>query len=329
MPARTRSTRGMEITCPRCHAQFTLDQTLVDVLRQDWEAEAMQRLKKEAQAESRAEMEKTAERKAKLLAAKEVRDLGEQLRERDKRITSLRSQVTKLEKKLTPGRAQELGVVRQETLAEMLRRRFPQDVINGVQRGVRGADIAQVVCDGVGSACGSILWESKRAANWTRGWIDKLRADVKAGKHTVGVIVSDVLPTEGKVMENLDGVWVVNLDTACDLGSVLRSSMIEVASVRGAASQRDDLKGLVYDCLSGSEFVGHVTSVVETASKMRDDLYRERAAFEQIWSRREKQITGIVVDVASIYGDLKGIGASLPEVRSLELAPTTTAPTAG
>lgn len=39
-----------------------------------------------------------------------------------------------------------------------------------------------------------------------------------------------------------------------------------------------------------------------------------------IWAKRDKQIERVIKNVSGMYGDMQGIiGASLPEIRSLEL----------
>ena len=41
---------------------------------------------------------------------------------------------------------------------------------------------------------------------------------------------------------------------------------------------------------------------------------------EKLWSKREQQIKKVVISRARMYGDMQGIiGASVPEIKSLEL----------
>ena len=104
-------------------------------------------MKREVRAELSPENEKLAQKQAEKLAVQEVRETQEQLRERDQQIKSLKRMVTTLQKKLPDGRAQELGVVRQWTLAEALESRFRVDNISVTAHGVAGADVVQVVRD--------------------------------------------------------------------------------------------------------------------------------------------------------------------------------------
>jgi hypothetical protein len=303
------------VVCPACGHRFRLDEQVVDHLRHALERSVRQSLEKEV----RAELAPGVEKKAARLRAKEFRDEEEKVRERDRQIAALRRQVTNLSKKLPSPRAQALGDVRQETLAQRLASRCPQDEIVEVPKGVRGADIVQRVRGASGSVCGTILWESKRAANWSKGWVTKLREDQRQGNHTVAVIVSEALPQPDCSLTEVDGIWVSDLDVAPDLAVLLRDTVIQVASARGARAQRDDLKGLAYDYLAGPGFASHVIAIIENAHKMRTSLDQERRALQARWAEREQQIQSVVGELAEIYGDLRGMGTALPTIEHLEL----------
>lgn len=305
------------VVCPACGHRFRLDEQVVDHIRDELERSVRQSLKREIRAELAPEVEKKAAR----LRARELRDEEEKVRERDRQITALRRQVTNLSKKLPSPRAQALGDVRQETLAQRLASRCPSDEIPHVPRGVRGADIVQRVRGSSGSVCGTILWESKRATTWSKSWVRKLREDQRKGNHTMAVIVSEALPQPDCSLAEVEGIWVVDLDVAPDLAVLLRDTVLQVASARGARAQRDDLKGLAYDYLAGPEFASHVIAIVETAHKMRASLDQERRALQARWAEREQQIAAVVRELAEIYGDLRGLGTALPVIEQLELPP--------
>jgi hypothetical protein len=78
---------------------------------------------------------------------------------------------------------------------------------------------------------------------------------------------------------------------------------------------------VVYAYLSGAEFKGRVSAIVEAFTAMRKDLVAERNAMEKIWAKREKQIDRVLTNTAGMYGDLSGIiGSSMPAIANLELA---------
>ncbi len=313
MPARKRD--NGTVVCPACGNRFRLDEQVVEHIRHELERDVRQSLRKELRAELEPEVAKRAAR----LSEKELREKAEEVRERDQQITSLKRQVTILSKKLPSGRAQTLGDVRQQTLAQQLQSRCPADEIIEVRKGVRGADVVQRVRAPNGAVCGSILWESKRAANWSNSWVRKLRQDQRNGNHVLAVIVSETLPQPEHALSHVDGIWVASLEVAADLAVLLRDRVIDVASARGIRARRDDLKGLVYDYLAGGEFASHVVAIIEHAQSMRAGVAQERRALQARWAEREQQIEGMVGELAAIYGELRGIGTTLPSIEQLEL----------
>jgi hypothetical protein len=52
---------------------------------------------------------------------------------------------------------------------------------------------------------------------------------------------------------------------------------------------------------------------------MKADVDKEKAAMEKMWAKREKQLYRIVHNMAGVYGDLTGLGATLQKVQTLEL----------
>lgn len=304
-----------QVVCPNCGASVVLDGAVMKNLEEQWRTQARPSLLREL----KPEIDQRARQKAEQMVARQLREKDEELREKDKTVASLRRDVTRLQRRMPAGRAQELGVVRQETLAENLRSLFPWDRIDEVKRGVRGADVIQSVCENSRTPAGSILWETKRAAAWSNNWIAKLHSDQKRGGHSLGVIVSDVLPEDGKTFMELGGVWACTIDVAPDLAAVLRQVVLRTTRARGAASRRDDLKGQIYNYVTSPVFAGYIRSIVDTTMRIRQGVDAERRAFEVKWAERDRLVESIFADLAAIYGDLRGIDASVTMVDNLEL----------
>jgi hypothetical protein len=304
-----------KVTCPECGHRFGLDEKLIDRYRRGWERVMKPRIRSELRAESKKEIQREAER----LAAKELLEKDEELREERKRNERLQAEVAGLSRKVPAARAQALGDERQETLVQRLTARCSEDEITSVGRGVRGGDVVQAVRDPAGRTCGTILWESKRAAKWNKGWVAKLQQDMRAGDHSIGVIVCEVPPgDDDRPLVPVDGILVTNIDVAADLAVILRDRLIQVARARGARARRDDLKGRVYDYVAGG-FVNRVTVMVEKACLLRKSVQHERVAQTARWSEQDQYIDDFVLEVAGVCGDLRGIGASLPAADLLEL----------
>lgn len=307
------------IVCPNCSHRFHPDDSVTAALEQKWEKAAKARWLRESKADQEAAIEKEAGRRAQRMADGQVRKANEERDEAKNRARRLQAQVTALSKKASPDHAQGLGIVRQKTLVDLLREHCITDRFEMVHPGVTGADVVQLV--GVGSTTGSILWESKRAINWSNLWVRKLLRDQKTGNHDLAVIVSEVLPKDSDDRQAclVDGVWVCKLEVAGIVGKMLRDGLAEVLKTRGSVARRDDLKGLVYDHVTGVEFIGAVRSLVTVVQHMREQVAVERRTFQRQWAEREQQITTMETDLASMIGGLQGVGATLPTVPEFEL----------
>lgn len=240
--------------------------------------------------------------------------------EHQKMVADLKKQIDDLKRKAEQGSQQAQGEVQELALEELLETTFPADVIEPVGKGINGGDAQQRVLCGSGIECGSILWESKRTKNWSKGWLPKLRDDQRAARATCAVIVTQTLPEGVDNFALIDGVWVCSWSCVKGLAMALRVGLIEANKNRLATAGRAEKMELVYNYLSGKDFQRCVEGIVEAFVTMQADLDKEKRSMQTIWKRRQKQIDRAIGSTAGLYGDLQGIfGASLPRVEGLAL----------
>ncbi len=72
-----------------------------------------------------------------------------------------------LKRKLEQGSQQLQGEVLELELEDMLTHAYPLDQVEAVAKGVRGADVVHTVILRSGTVAGKIIWETKRAENWS------------------------------------------------------------------------------------------------------------------------------------------------------------------
>ncbi len=97
-------------------------------------------------------------------------------------------------------------------------------------------------------------------------------------------------------------------------------NLIQVASAKMSAVGKYEKIEVLYAYLSGPEFAQKVEAVASAFSSMKNDLDEEKRAIGIIWAKREKQIDRVINNISGMYGDMQGIiGASLPQIKSLEL----------
>jgi hypothetical protein len=240
--------------------------------------------------------------------------------EKEKLIQDLKKSLEEAQKKANQGSQQTQGEVLELTIERKLKEEYPQDIINEVKKGVRGADVIQEVFDKNGTACGSIIWESKNA-KWSETWIAKLREDQRQAKADLAVLVSVDLPEniKEKGVGYKNGVWIVSPNFFLNLSLSLRFNLVNIYHEKENLNAVDDKMKVLYKYLTGQEFKLRVEGIVESFSILQEDIEKEKRYFATKWARQEKEIRKVIDHTHGMYGDLQGITSrSLPEIKALE-----------
>ncbi len=254
-------------------------------------------------------------------AAAEEQDL--KLKEKEKQIADLRQALDDAKRRSELGSQELQGEVLELDIQAALERQFPQDRIDPVLKGARGADIQQRVRNDRLEECGLILWETKNAKNWAPAWIDKLKQDQRVAGAAVAVLVSVALPDGMEGFGRIDGIWVAGLTGWPALAVALREQLIQVAYARAASEGKNEKMELLYQYLAGDEFRQRVEAIVEAFGALQGQVQRERRAMEKHWAEREKQLQRVISSTSGMYGALQGIvGGGLAAIAALELDDT-------
>lgn len=276
---------------------------------------------------SRFEIEKAREidRERELIRRKTVDEVEKRGRmeklELEKKISDLKQSLEDAQKKASQGSQQLQGEVAELDLENTFRNTFTADRIIPVGKGVTGADIRQTVCSASGIECGTILWESKRTRSWSDSWIVKLKADLIAAKSDIPAIVSEALPIEAKIGIGFkDGVWIASPQMAIMLAALLRARLLERGRREQIEKRAKSKAEELYAYVTSISFQNQVESMVTTYRDMRQQIDRERSAYERSWKLREMQIARLMSGVAGLYGSIQGIAEkALPTIGELEL----------
>lgn len=242
--------------------------------------------------------------------------------EKDKLIQDLKSALDDMKRKADQGSMETQGEVLELDFEERLRRMFHLDDIQPVPRGIRGADLVQMVRNPVGADCGSIIWETKNTKAWSHGWISKLKDDMAETRASLAILVTVALPEGIARFGQVDGVWVSDPLSALPLAAALRQQLLQLERERQASTGKSVKMEMLYAYLAGNEFKGRVEGIVEAFTSLQDQLQRERRAMEKNWKEREKQIERVIKNTVGLYGDMQGIiGGQIPIIEALELEP--------
>lgn len=239
--------------------------------------------------------------------------------EKDKKLGDALKMVDEYKRKLEQGSQQTQGEVMEDELKKILSSEFPYDEISDVPKGIRGADLIQIVKNNVGKKCGTILWESKRTKSWTDGWITKLKQDQREIKAEIAIIVSQTLPQEISGLGLNQGIWVVDYKTVIGAAVSLRNNLIELFSLRSANKGKEEKKEILWNYLTSIEFKQRVEAIYESYNNLRDELQKEKDWFAKKWAREEKSIDRVKDNLLGMHGDLEGIvGKTFPELEPLK-----------
>lgn len=242
------------------------------------------------------------------------------LGEKDLQLEQMQRQIKELQESSEQTRAGLRGEVLERDIEDVLRETFPHDKITPIKAGTRGADVLQTVRSPRGHDCGKILWESKRAQNWSNTWVGKLKQDQAAAKAELGVLVSSTLPETVQLMGSYEGVWVAGTSCVVALATALREGLLAVGQARSIDTNKNEALDAIYEYLCSNAFSQRIRTAMETFIELKSDLESERRTMEGRWSKRAKQLDRLGLNTAGMYGELEGLmGTALPAVELLQL----------
>jgi len=245
-----------------------------------------------------------------------------------KKLDDMRQQVEEMKRKAEQGSQQSQGEVLELLLEEQIAQAFPLDVIEEVKKGARGGDVVHRVMTRGEQQAGLILWEAKRAQNWSPQWPGKLKDDMRELGADLGVLVATSLPREfadGQHFGPHEDIWVTTPAMALQVAGLIRALVESVHKQRLIVANRGEQAEAVYDYLTSPVFAQKWKKVYEVFQVMRKELDSERTTAMQRWKRREKQMQQAVLTLAGVAGDIQGLAQqALPQLE-LEPEPETAA----
>ncbi len=241
-----------------------------------------------------------------------------------KKIDDAQKANAELKRKLEQGSQQLQGEVLELEIEDLLGTAFPFDGIEPVRKGARGADVIQTVRLRSGVACGQIVWETKRAENWSNAWVTKLKDDQQALGGELAVLVSTAFPAGlDEPIAMHEGVWLVRPDLVKALAEALRTVLIESQRQKTISAGRGESMEALYHYVTSAQFAQKVRAVVDAYQQMREDLEKEKSAMQRLWKKREAQLERITSNMLGMCGELQGVSQeALPQLEDIGLLPS-------
>ena len=247
--------------------------------------------------------------------------------ELQKKLDDVSSQLVDTQRRMAQGSQQLQGEVLELVVEDGLRRAFPLDTIEEVKKGQRGGDVLQHVVTRTGQAAGTILWETKRAKDWSAQWIPKLKEDMRACGAAVAILVTmpEALPKDWPASAYFalrDDVWITQASCAIGIAEALRLGLIDLHRQRQVSAGKSEKMEALYDYLTSPQFAQKLTAVFETFKRMQGELESEKNQTMQRWSRREKQLQVGMKQLLGIGGEIQGLAQQDVPVLELEAPPS-------
>ncbi|OFX23453.1 MAG: hypothetical protein A2033_12025, partial [Bacteroidetes bacterium GWA2_31_9] len=241
-------------------------------------------------------------------------------KEMQKQLEDQKRLTEEMKRKQEQGSMQLQGEVQELAIEEWLASQFPLDSIEEIKKGARGGDCIQIVNTRTRQNCGTIYYESKRTKDFQPSWIEKFKTDIREKGANIGVLVTEVMPSDMNRLGLKDGIWICNYEEFKGLCAVLRESIVQINMAVSSQENKGDKMHMLYDYLTNNTFRMQVEAIVEGFTQMKIALDSEKRAMQRIWKEREKQIEKVVTNTIDMYGSIKGIaGNAIQAVKALEL----------
>ena len=297
---------------------------LKELSRSRAEIERLKREKDELKESVMAEAERTLNQK--LIEEKDkIRKIEQDrnelaFKELYKQLEDQKRLTEEMKRKQEQGSMQLQGEVQELAIEEWLASSFPLDTIEEIKKGARGGDCIQTVNTRIRQNCGTIYYESKRTKDFQPSWIEKFKNDIRDKGADIGVLVTEVLPSDLSRMGLKEGIWICTYEEFKGLCRVLRESIIQISNVMVSQENKGDKMVLLYDFLTSNTFHMQVEAIVEGFTHMRMDLETEKRAMQKIWKVREKQLEKVMTNTIDMHSSIKGIaGSAIQDINQLDM----------
>jgi hypothetical protein len=268
----------------RRQAERDVKKQLLDAEKRVKDAEG--RIQKEVEKEvARTARLSSKENEAKLEKLQAARETDRQRYEKES--AKLQGRLEDLSRRLDKQSGEQLGDEAEVDLESKLRQEFPQDKIERIGRGIKGADIVQHVMDGA-TAAGKIVNESKNTLDWNKDFITQAKKYQTEYETPHVMIVTRAFPAKQKGLWVEKGIPIIEKSMVISLATVIRDGVIEIAKLRLSGSVRDEKSQELFDYVVGDKFGTRFREIAEGIASLRDQQEKEKTWHENTWKGESK-----------------------------------------
>lgn len=129
------------------------------------------------------------------------------------------------------------------------------------------------------------------------------------------ILVTNVMPSEVKVYDRIENVWVTSYEFAIKLAFVVRIGLLNVAIAKSSASHTDEQLKELYDVITSDSFRQMFEARDEIISALKIELEADKRSAEKRWKRQDAYIEKLDRNNSRMYGELE---AHIPSLKPLK-----------
>lgn len=195
------------------------------------------------------------------------------------------------------------GEVQEELIEDYLRDKFPNDTVEEVKKGAKGADCILTINNKDNEKLAQIYFESKDHKSFKEEWVSKLLSDMKDKNISYGVLITTAMPKDYN--KDLDGyverhgkrilIIPMNYQIIHTLVSFIRVNLINEHKSKKDFDAPKMMKRL-WDHIMGPSFQLPVRNLYQSMIKMNDLMGKEKKFFENNMANKERAMLDMEED---------------------------------
>ena len=187
------------------------------------------------------------------------------------------------------------GEVQEELIEDYLRNKFPNDTVEEIKKGAKGADCILTINNKDDEKLAQIYFESKDHKSFKEEWVTKLLSDMKDKNINYGVLITTAMPKDynkqqdGYVERHGKRIMIIpmNYQIIHTLVSFIR---INLVNEHKSKKEFDAPKALqrLWDHITGPSFQLPLRNLYQTMAKMNDLIGKEKKFFDNNMANKER-----------------------------------------
>ena len=254
------------------------------------------------------------------IASKHQMDLERKDKEMEILTKRQQKKISAMEKELKQKSVEVQGEIQEELLEDFLRRKFPQDHVEAVNKGVKGGDCILSINNQAAKDCAKIYFESKDHKNFKEDWVDKLLKDMKEKNINYGIIVTRVLPKNFGKNTGIDGrhgnrilIMPMNYEIIHTAIKFIRERILNnLINKKEDVNVPKEMKRL-WDHMTGPGFQLPIRSIYGGMKKMESIILKNKKFLETNLAKEERVLSDMIQDLRELLLSFtKKVGDGIP-----------------